>query len=294
MKIIDQYRFAAGGGGLISDGTAIFALENFYGDWDKAVIRLRRTSDNELIYVFFDGDEITLSSLVGVTDDTPSAVTLSTWIGSGDATCSIWLAMNNLNTVDRVAVQPVSGEQPIFINSGVIVTKNGKTALDFTSTKRLLKADPFTELDSGNSFTILTVSSNEALNTNGGIVNNTNTSSNRFTLFNDSRSNKVMSLIQTASGTFLTNLISQQNSTDQKLISVTVSPTEMDSYFNGVFQADVSWLGSYTNDAFVIGVNVAGNTPLNGTIQFVSVYDTDRTSDISDIQTEINDFYSIY
>jgi len=292
-NIQNPYRFAAGGG-LIADGTAIFALENFYGDWDKAVIRLRRTSDNVLKYVFFDGDEITLSSLVADGDTTPSAETLGTWIGSNSATCLTWLAMNNLNTVDRLATQPTSAEQPIFINSGVIFTKNGKAALDFTSTKKLLKGDPFTELDDGNSFTMITVSSNNAVNNIGVVFNSTSTADKRITIFNDSGTSERVAHLNTTTATYTTNLLAQENSTDQKLLSIIVTATELDGYFNGAFQSNVSWLPSYVNDAFVIGVNLSGFTPLNGTVQFIAVYDTDRTSDIGSIQTEINDFYSIY
>ena len=106
--------------------------------WTNAVVKIRRTSDNQTAFLFIDGssidDTISLSSLISTSSNTtPSATTLSTWVGSSNAFIEEWLGITPNNTIDnnKTAIQTTTTSQPQLISSGVIITKNGKPSIDF-------------------------------------------------------------------------------------------------------------------------------------------------------------------
>jgi len=127
--------------------------------WTKPVLFLRRTGSVASTTVYFDSNgKISLNSPVGVGGD------LGTWVGSNDAYVNTWYAITPDNIQDNTKRlgQSSNSKQPKFIDNGVIITKNGEPAIDFLSSLRFLQADANTDLDSGNDFTALTVSSNKS------------------------------------------------------------------------------------------------------------------------------------
>ena len=61
----------------------------------------------------------------------------------------------------------------------------------------------------------------------------------------------------------------------------------------GVEQESLSWSGTHTNDIFRIGAQYGSFTKMQGTIQEILIYDSDKESEISTINNNINDYYSI-
>ena len=111
--------------------------------------------------MFFDDDgNITLNSLISTSSNTtPDATTLATWIGVNDAYAE-WVGITNDNIVDtsKIAVNTTFGKKPKFITNGVIESKNGNSTIDFLSDTRFLDADANIDLDSGKSYTVLSIS----------------------------------------------------------------------------------------------------------------------------------------
>jgi len=90
--------------------------------------RIRRSSDNELRDVYFDGSgTISLTSQVSVAGGGPAtATTLGTWIGANSGFVSIWYDQSGNG---RDATQATNTRQPRLINAGGIDLKNGRPAV---------------------------------------------------------------------------------------------------------------------------------------------------------------------
>lgn len=272
--------------------------------WTNAVLRIRRDSDDVEAFVFFDGDNagdtISLSSLISTSSNTtPSSTTLGTWIGANNGFVDKWIGITPNNTIDdakTVAINTLSLE-PQFISAGVIATKNSKIAVDFLTSLKFLKSSSNNiDLNSGNSFTILTVTNTINSTSNNTILGTVDSDNKRYQLTNDRRSNKILSLINSDISTFVSNTTSQENTSDQKLLTDVVTPSNLTGYYNGTIQgASVAWNGTYTNNVTMIGSD-RGNTTNNfqGNIQEITIFPSDKTLDLTDLHTEINDYYSIY
>lgn len=276
-----------------------FRKPSFTVEWTRAVIRLRRSNDNDQKYVFFDNEgKISLSSLIGVDSFTPSSTTLGQWVGSNDAYFNFFIGLTPDNTVDSSYTlgQGNTNLQPKFINSGVIYTVNGEPAIDFLSDTRYLESPAISAIDSGNTFTMFSVASNNESDGVGALVSTTDDVSNfRFDFLIDRRD--VLRAYRFVNDSVTTNvdLLSQQDNSDVRLdVIVNVGKTAT-NYLNGVIQTDsLSWTGDYVNDTFRVGAGRQGSVPLDGTMQEIIIYSSDKTPDLSIINENINEYYNIY
>tara|TARA_R110000803_G_scaffold76454_1_gene141055 strand:+ start:6005 stop:7639 length:1635 start_codon:yes stop_codon:yes gene_type:complete len=295
--------------GLYNDVSAMYTLRRPSTSvlWTNAVLKLRRSSDNQTAFIFIDGnsinDTISLSSFVSTTSNTtPGANQLSSWVGANDAFVEEWIGITPNNIIDgnKTATQTTISSQPQFISSGVIITKNGEPTIDFLSDLRYLQAPVNTDLNNGNNFTLLTVSNNNVITTGVGTIlqttQETTGDNNRVLLFNDNRTNKKSFRIITPSGNAEIDLLLQQNSTNQKVLSLTVNGLSKlgTSYFNSNLQTSDNWGSLYINDGVTIGTGSSGTNFINGTIQEITIFPSDKTADLTELNTDINDYYSIY
>tara|TARA_R110000803_G_scaffold69058_1_gene131199 strand:+ start:3954 stop:4802 length:849 start_codon:yes stop_codon:yes gene_type:complete len=270
--------------------------------WTQAVLRLRRSSDSDQKYVFFDTNgEISLTSFTGNTPTVASAVTLATWVGANNAQVAIWEGLTPNNTIDTnlSVVQGTAGNQPTFITAGVIEVKNSLVAIDFLNSSRYLSASGGNpDLNDGNSYTILTVTATDDSTTNNVILNTRLASggvSDRFVIYNDRRTNKLQSVIKNSLGTNqIQTYTAQENTANQKLQTVIGTPTNLKGYYNGTLQQNVAVTDTYTNDTTQIGIDRGTSNPFDGTMQEIIIFPTDKTSDLVALHAEINAYYSIY
>lgn len=268
--------------------------------WTNAVLKLRRSSDNGTAFVFFDGsdqdDTITLSSNISTTSDTtPDATTLSTWVGANDAFVERWYGITDDDTIDtdKRAIQVSSiSSQPQFISSGSIITKGGKPVIDFLSSNRYLDASTNSDLASGNTFTIFTVNHND-LSTSNGIIMENNVSAGAMGLYSDRRTNRTNLFISATGDNGLIQYISQQNNADQRLTTLLVDNLDLETWLNGTSQGTDTYSGTYTNNGIRIGGRFV-TSYLQGGIQEIIIFPSDKSSDMSTIHSEINTYYSIY
>jgi hypothetical protein len=281
---------------VFNEATAVWSFRKIYSNWDKAVVRLERSSDADLQFVFFDGDEITLSSFIGTTVDTPSATTLGTWIGSNDAYIYAWNAQNSSNTVDSNYTLNEGGTNVNIITSGVLDTKNSKVAAIFAGAERLVTSGVVPEMQSGNTFTMVSVSNNDTSSNLGCIFSiRVDAGNGGVILYNDRRTNKLFSQVINDSGTssILLNLATE-NVADQKLLTLIVDSSTSTAFNNNVEQDNNTWSGTYDSDAMQVGVDKTNSFRLTGSVQELALFPSDKTSDLTLIHNNINDYYSIY
>jgi len=280
------------------DAFAVYSLRKVF-KWTNAVIQLRRTSDNATTSVYFDSNgEISLNSFIG-DETTPTTTTLGTWIGSNSATVRRWYKMTADNISTNEYLSAISASiQPLFINSGVINTKNGKPTINFDGVDDYfqLNTGSFSELDSGKLHSIISVSHNNTSNSIGGILTTNSIDVSRYQLVNDRRAAKRASFVDTFGVPVQgADLINQQDNSNQRILSsVFSSGSILSSYYNSVLQNTIITTISYQNTSFDVGVQFLQLTPLNGGIQELILYPSDKTSNLSEIHADINDYYNIY
>lgn len=271
--------------------------------WTNAVIKLRRSSDNATAFVFFDGDEvgdtITTSSLISTSSNTtPGATTLGTWIGSDNGFVEQWFGITADNTINggKRPLQLTNSQQPQFISSGAILTKNGKPTIDFLTTTTGILSDtiPNKDLDSSNNWSIVTVTYNDSAGDVGSFFGTDDVDTKNLRLYSSrSTSLRIAQYVNGSSTVYTTDLLAQQDNADQKLLTTTLNSGTMKSYYNGTLQDTVVTTGDYVNGSLEIGRRFSTNC-LDGGIQEIIIFPSDKTSDLSDVHSDVNSYYSIY
>lgn len=306
--LVNPYRFASGFD--YSDVAVAFTLREIF-TWDNAVLKLRRASDNQQAWVFFDsnGTISTANSLISTTSNTtPSATTLGSWVSTSNALVVEWIGMTPDNVLDpaNVANNTNTATQPRFILSGSIVTVNGSIAIDFQTTREeLFNTTGLVAFDNTN-FSVFTVSSryDDAANnlsrivvvsTRDGVGGNSG-----FLIYNDKRTtpNRAVNWVNTTPTSHLADLTAAQSLTETADILLTgvKQTSNVVSYKDGTLQNTVALTGTMNNLGLYIGNDGVGavSNYIHGYIKEILVYGSDKTSNISDIHTDINNHYSIY
>jgi len=113
-----------------------FGLRRLSSFYSGPGLQIRRSSDNQLVDVYFDGSNaLSLGSLVSAAGGgAATATTLGTWIGTNSGTVAVWYDQTGLG---RHAVAPTAAAQPRFILLGKIDSANGKPTLVFSGAQSL-------------------------------------------------------------------------------------------------------------------------------------------------------------
>lgn len=255
-------------------------------------------------YVFYDDDgEISRDSKVSNTT-TPTAEDLGTFmdagVGTDDFMITDWYCQI---TAFRLFINSAATGAPYIAIDTALLTKNGRIYVNFRGTANCY-FDSFTgagvsELDDGNSCSITTVSHNDDSNAIGTILSSNTlvgtSNAARITLYNDTRTNKAHSQIRNTGGTsYVVSLDSQQNSTNQKRISQTLSSTTLTGYYNATAQADVETItGSWVNDNLQVGTQNDGAQLLTGGVQFIGIHNSGISSGtVTTLDGKLNDYFS--
>ena len=285
---------------VYDDAFAMYSLRNVF-NWQGGVLELRRLSDNQLKWVHFENETITLNSGISdFQDDVPSD-TLGNWIGSNDAFVRSWakIRFSGVFVNNDKLVQGTNSRQPQFINNGVINTKNGKPTIIFDGVDDYMSKITgfYSQLNSGNAFTVINISYND-VSLNYGIVYSTQLSSSNRYLSGVDRRTSVSRIsvvgVTTTSELITTDLIIPDNTNNQRLISDTMNNKTLSSYYNSVFQSQDTYTGDYLNSSFIVGTDNQGANNIQGGIQEIIMYPSDKTADLDAIHTDINNYYNIY
>lgn len=291
-----------------TDITVAWSLNKIF-TWDNAVLRIRRSSDNALAYVFFDGatanDTITTSSYISTSSDTtPSTTTLGTWVGANDAFVHTWYGMtyDNVINTNRKPTQATNTSQPKFMTAGSIITENGKPSIYFDGGDFLRQnaTNIISELaPNANPFTIFTISSNDTAASYAAVFCNHYGSNFAIKMANDTRTTGGIYrgiLVQTASGTYTADLASGQG-VNQRMLTMTCdgAPRNFSGYYNGTFQNSSTYSGAYGNDDIIIGAQGSAGSKITGDVQEILIFPSEfSASRLNTMHTNRNAYYSIY
>ena len=300
--LINPYIYA--GATIYDDANAIYSLRrpDMTTLWTNAVAKVRRSSDNAVVYLFFDGAgadaTISTSSFISTTSQTtPDATTLATWLGANDMFYEDIYAITPDNTIDanKTLVQGTTALQPRGALSGTISTKNSLPLVDHVTGTRHMRSVFNSKLDPGNLFTVLSVSHQDTSTSNAVVWTSSSTSTSYIATRNDRRTQK-RAMVQLDSGTTVnSDLTAQVDSSNQRLLTAIHNATNNILYNKTTLQTTTAHLSaSYTNDRFQVGANAGGIAPfLDGGWQEIIIFDSDKTADISPIQSNIVTYYSI-
>lgn len=269
-------------------------------------IHIRRGSDNTEVTVYFDASGVISldSTVVNLTEVTTgsstslatSATNLGQFVANGGYTDADGLGATDSAFVVKWfdqsgnrndATQLTAGNQPKIVESGAVIVENGKAAVDFDGTSELdfttitkVDVDPFAV------FTVAQDTPNNLLFVDS--TDNQNDALLIFTSYGQMRS-------RWNGSTYLDfNLTS---SSLHRLFSVIDDGTNpVNTYYSGVNVTDASY--SVTNKAINLnrigGVGWHAAARYAGIMQEAIFYNSDQSDNRTDIESNINTFYSIY
>jgi len=261
-----------------SGATAAYSLRKLKSSATKAV-RVREDSGNTETDIGFSG---------AILDETA----LLNHVGSNNGFVTKWYDQSG-NGND--ASQSTASEQPQIVSGGTVVQENGQPALLFGGNGDNLSLNPQNQLrllKSGNYHTFFTVQKPKTSPDNESIFR-----------IEDEYAILVRSNGSTASpfyGTFGANtgtLSGGDDMSNQTILSVNWdSGTGGELFVNGSgfgFQ-NITDTSPKSINNFFIGNNKSGGAPFGGTIQEVVIYESDKSNSQSQIETNINNHYSIF
>jgi hypothetical protein len=296
------------GGGVVTPYPAaiIHSFRNAHGDWTNAVCAIRRDSDDAVATVFFASGVISTSSLISATQSitTPDATTLGTWLGSDNGYLRQWFGMTDDNTYDSAYrmenLVNTATEQPLIATAGVLETKNGKVCITTTGTQTMQSngGASWDEFNSGNVWTQLYLCSTDTTDTTYvRYITSTRTGASFQGFYHtiDSRTNKKIANFNTSVALTQNEYISQTSTADQRLITHALDGSNIESWYNGTSQDKTAYSGTWVDSSFrFFRDRTNGSLYFEGSFQEHIVFPSDKTADVVDIHTDINDYYSIY
>ena len=281
MIIIDSYKYKKY---LLNffPATVAFSLRKLRSGQARA-IRVRRSSDNAQQDIGFIGNDL-------------DTVSLLSFCGAGNGFVTTWYDQsgNGYN-----ATQPTQANQPQIVSSGVVITENGKPAIQFNGAAFL---ESYTSATGTGTYSgAMTIFFAGRRSTASG---SNYFCERRSALLKAFSFAKIDLIFITSDGQ---NTSSNQwvslgtyNLTSNFFLSVQKhTPGIMDTLFiNGVAAAvsgNPGVASSITgNNGFRVGGRVDVNSNWNGLISELLVYNTDQTANRAAIESNINTHYTIY
>ena len=236
-------------------------------DYTGDAVVVRRSSDNT-------------TQSIGFIDGELDVDTLNTFCSGTDGFVATWYDQsgNGYNAANATASQ----QPKIYDSTSGIITENNKPALEWTTGQVIgLQADFGQVYAQPNTF--FTV--HKRAIDNGYLFDGIDTT-NR----NGQYSTSIFSTIE------LTNAYPSSEMDKQNILTALFNTTNSESHINSVFQKSGN-VGTTGLAGITIGnrFNVNNiNDTLTGTMQELIIYPIDESGNRADIETNVNDFYSIY
>lgn len=264
-----------------SGAAAAYSLRKLRSAYSGNCIRVRRSSDNT-------------EQNIGFVNNVLDTASLLTFVGAGNGFVTTWYDQsgNGLNSSMSTAIS-----QPRIVNAGVLDVKNVKAGFRFDGSNDYLTRAALTALNSGNTYSIFSVSANETTGVFGDVIN-TNNGSSRLNIAVDTRTTggfyRIATLTNTGGTGYATNLPALDGSTNQRLQTVVVNGFNIAGWKNGVAGSTDTYTGIYANNQFDIGIYLGVGRYLNGYIQELVIYPSNQTTNRTGIESNINSYYTIY
>jgi hypothetical protein len=287
---IDSYRFGASLSGFMLDdypnAAAAYSLRKLRAAYTGNCITIRRASNNDTLAVGFSGNYLDTAALKTFCSGT---------------TCSVRRWFDQSGNSRNVA-QTTDANQPTIYASNSIVLENGKPTLLFDGTNDRLFSD--TSSYGSTDYSIAVVSRSGGLNLNGrGIftIKPLQESRNGYInlLYRNDLTNNFRVGYSSDGGVingFAQNPLSTFPNTQNLITSFVPQSGSIIFSLNGTQQASSAAIGQTLNSVqFILGNYFLNSNYFHqGTINEVIIYMADQTANKSGIETNINNFYSIY
>ena len=278
--------------GLLDDypnAAAAYSIRLLSSTYSGPLVRIRKETGGNPEKDFYadENNELSLNSSDG------GGTTLGNWIGSNNGYIVTWYDQSGSND----ATQTTASAQPKIINAGSLITENGKVAIDFNASFRLEVVDFVSALDE---LTIITVNAPNATNVFSSIYSGFDSFANYNLLYRYSDDGKVFAGFSgvSASSNYSSSsfYVAQQNllflNFDNSLTAgsqAILFVNSVDFNFTGI--NDTGTLKTVSNG--YIGSRDSALI-FSGTFQEFIIYNTEQSTNRTGIETNINDFYTIY
>ena len=249
--------------GLLNDysgAAAAYSLRLLDNTYTGNAIKVRRASDNAEQDIAFSNNEL-------------DTATLETFASGTDAFVTTWYDQSG-NGND--AAQATASAQPQIVSSGSTILKNGNPSMFYDGSDDVLQS-PFT---SSQPISIAAVGNIDTARTFDYFISLNAT----FVLGSDGTPDWRL-----IAGNSLTHL--PVTSSQTLLFSVANSTSSVLSVNGNSITGDAGTDGA---NLISIGARTIGGGELLGTISEIVIYNSNQTSNRTGIETNINDFYSIY
>lgn len=229
-------------------------------------IRVRRDSDNAEQDIGFSSNVLDTSSLIS-------------FVGSNDGFITKWYDQSG-NSVD--ASQTTAANQPQIVSSGSVITEGGKPAISFDGSNDYLVLSSTLSLSTVHSiFAVAQTNDPTAV-----LIGSTGPTANLNT-------NNSSTYTYNAEGTF--KALGSSSPLGHQALSVIRNEGTVTIYKNGSSFGSDTTFGTKAFTVKEIGRRAdLTSIPWDGTMQELIFYTSDKTSIQSEIDTDINNFYSIY
>ena len=267
---------------------AAYSLRQLRSGYTGSAIKVRRASDNTEQDIGFSNNELDTTSLASFCSGTNGFVT--TWYDQSE---------NGYN-----ATQTTAANQPQIVSSGSVILENGKPSVSFNGSTWHLEGNSLSSVFSGSNSLMSTATvykSTASLPSpqEHAVWGFGRSTTNAPTIFVGPSSSvgNTEGTLSIRSDSSVENRVYGASVLNQSLQQTQLSFNNSNIFINGVTGGTATaTIGTVTLDRFAIGC-LSRTTKViffNGKTQEIVIYNSDQSSNRTGIQTNINDFYSIY
>ena len=254
---------------LYPNAAAAYSLRKLRTAYSGSAVRVRRSSDNTEQDIGFVADELDTASLLA-------------FCGAGNGFVQTWYDQSgNANN----ATMTTQANQPQIVSSGSVILTNGKPSVNFDGTNDSLNlSSSFSFANTGSliSFVGKRAASGDRLYSLAGVQYN-------FALWSDnkyylqSRSNGYQTSTNTDTSTNQLLLSGVNNGTNQIIYKNNSAVTS--SFVALLLPSNINNIGNYANN---------GSAYTKSNLQEIIFYNSQNSSNLNGINTNINTHYAIY
>ena len=273
LNISDKIKLESVPLGLLdtySGAAAAYSLRKLSLTYSGDAILVRRASDSTTQSIGFVNNELDTTSLESFCSGTDGFVT--TWFdqsGSGND-----------------ATQASASQQPKIVSAGSTILEGGKAALSFDGSNDFLVSAFSSPISTTTASIVFKGPTDDFIFDSNDSVNK-----NSLVLMPDGFSFRLF--FGNGSPTQIIHSIAPDVWGDRHLGSFISDGANSTLGIDGSFTASSS-TSSVTMNGITLGAAATGLIPLQGTIQEAVIYGSNQSANLSGIETNINNFYSIY
>jgi hypothetical protein len=251
-----------------SGAAAAYSLRQLSSTYSGNAIKVRRSSDNAEQDIAFVNNQLDTASL-------------ETFAGSGDAFVTTWYDQSG-NGID--ATQTTASAQPKIVSSGSTILENGKPAVKYDGVNDQMLMSSAVDLDN-EFFVPLVYKSNR-------------TGSEDYVLYGNSGASRIrlysgLYRLYIDNATYGFSTANDNFGTQYLFTNEANASSDLIAYRNGTALGASQSIPS--GDNWIIRyIGYGATRPINGLMQEVILWDSDQATNRTGIETNINDFYSIY